>query len=445
MVSPSFADKLDRQRALAWEAEVGGPILVAVSVTADDDGLRPTGHQAGHVAADDGLAEDDAAEDVADGAVGALPHLLQIELFDARLVRRDGRALDADAVLLDGVGRVDGDLVARRVAVFDRKVVVFEVHIQIRMDQLVLDQLPDDAGHLVAVELDDGSGHLDLLHLGLKKGGATSLPRNHIRGVAMQQESKGAAVNPIVSVGMDAEGHRVPCVFASDTPVAEVVRVCQERTIDVGLTELAVAGLDRTSLEPLLVYCAEERCVADLATCPGCSKRQEAEGVTSFDRFAARFREIVIGGGEVRIAGNGTEELQVDSLEVLAATWPGEHYWFWARRVLRKLRHGIRRSGLHGVRLRCRGRDAGGVADGAAAADNIGMVARAMANFGLDDLRLVAPRDGWPNEKARIAASGANYIVDAAADFPTLEGGDRRLQLAGRHHGAPARPRASRS
>ena len=46
--------------------------------------------------------------------------------------------------------------------------------------------------------------------------------------------------------------------------------------------------------------------------------------------------------------------------------------------------------------------------------DNIGMVARAMANFGLDDLRLIAPRDGWPNEKARIAASGANYIIDDA-------------------------------
>jgi tRNA/rRNA methyltransferase len=43
-----------------------------------------------------------------------------------------------------------------------------------------------------------------------------------------------------------------------------------------------------------------------------------------------------------------------------------------------------------------------------------------MANFGLDELRLIAPRDGWPNEKARIAASGANYVIDDAAAFPTL-------------------------
>jgi tRNA/rRNA methyltransferase len=43
-----------------------------------------------------------------------------------------------------------------------------------------------------------------------------------------------------------------------------------------------------------------------------------------------------------------------------------------------------------------------------------------MANFGLDELRLVAPRDGWPNEKARIAASGANYVIDDGQAFPTL-------------------------
>ncbi|RUX65257.1 TrmH family RNA methyltransferase, partial [Mesorhizobium sp. M7A.F.Ca.CA.004.08.2.1] len=45
--------------------------------------------------------------------------------------------------------------------------------------------------------------------------------------------------------------------------------------------------------------------------------------------------------------------------------------------------------------------------------ENIGMVARAMANFGLSELRLVNPRDGWPSEKARAAASRADHVIDA--------------------------------
>jgi tRNA/rRNA methyltransferase len=52
--------------------------------------------------------------------------------------------------------------------------------------------------------------------------------------------------------------------------------------------------------------------------------------------------------------------------------------------------------------------------------ENIGMVARAMANFGLAELRLVNPRDGWPNDKARAAASRADHVVDGAVLFEDL-------------------------
>ncbi|HSM19973.1 MAG TPA: RNA methyltransferase, partial [Hyphomicrobiales bacterium] len=52
--------------------------------------------------------------------------------------------------------------------------------------------------------------------------------------------------------------------------------------------------------------------------------------------------------------------------------------------------------------------------------ENIGTAARAMANFGLADLRLVNPRDGWPNERARKAASGADHVIDGARVFATL-------------------------
>src|SRR4249919_4236775 len=54
-------------------------------------------------------------------------------------------------------------------------------------------------------------------------------------------------------------------------------------------------------------------------------------------------------------------------------------------------------------------------------ADNIGAAARAMANFGLSQLRLVVPREGWPAERAYVMASGANRILDAAQVYDSVE------------------------
>lgn len=53
--------------------------------------------------------------------------------------------------------------------------------------------------------------------------------------------------------------------------------------------------------------------------------------------------------------------------------------------------------------------------------ENIGMVARAMANFGLSELRLVKPRDGWPSEKARAVASKADHVIENTQVYDTLE------------------------
>src|SRR5712675_691187 len=53
--------------------------------------------------------------------------------------------------------------------------------------------------------------------------------------------------------------------------------------------------------------------------------------------------------------------------------------------------------------------------------ENIGMAARAMGNFGLTRLRIVNPRDGWPNISAQRAASGADHILDQVELFDTVE------------------------
>ena len=52
--------------------------------------------------------------------------------------------------------------------------------------------------------------------------------------------------------------------------------------------------------------------------------------------------------------------------------------------------------------------------------ENIGKAARAMLNFGLTELRLVAPRDGWPNSSAGPAAAGADIVLADAQVFDTL-------------------------
>ena len=60
--------------------------------------------------------------------------------------------------------------------------------------------------------------------------------------------------------------------------------------------------------------------------------------------------------------------------------------------------------------------------------ENIGMVARAMLNCGLHELRLVRPRDGWPNPAAESAASGAEAVLASARLFDSTEAAVADLQ-----------------
>lgn len=71
-------------------------------------------------------------------------------------------------------------------------------------------------------------------------------------------------------------------------------------------------------------------------------------------------------------------------------------------------------------------------------AENIGAVARVMANFGLSELRLVAPRDGWPQERAWASASGADWPLDEARVFETVADAIADLRLV---FATTARPR----
>jgi tRNA/rRNA methyltransferase len=73
--------------------------------------------------------------------------------------------------------------------------------------------------------------------------------------------------------------------------------------------------------------------------------------------------------------------------------------------------------------------------------ENIGAVARVMANFGLSDLRLVNPRHGWPQERAWASASGADWPLNAARVYERMEDAVADLQLV---YATTARPRELR-
>ncbi len=70
--------------------------------------------------------------------------------------------------------------------------------------------------------------------------------------------------------------------------------------------------------------------------------------------------------------------------------------------------------------------------------ENIGAAARAMWNFGLRRMRLVAPRDGWPNPAAVAMASGAGGLLDDAQLFPTTA---EAVADCGTVYATTARPR----
>ena len=61
--------------------------------------------------------------------------------------------------------------------------------------------------------------------------------------------------------------------------------------------------------------------------------------------------------------------------------------------------------------------------------ENIGMVARAMLNCGLTDLRIVRPRDGWPNDKAVSSASGADSVLRNACLYHDTNDAIKNLRL----------------
>lgn len=88
--------------------------------------------------------------------------LLQLEFLNPSLIGRNGCTLDTNRIFLDSLGSVKGDLVVGLIAVFETKIVVLEIDVKVWVDEFVLDSLPNDSGHFIAIEFHDRILDLDL-------------------------------------------------------------------------------------------------------------------------------------------------------------------------------------------------------------------------------------------------------------------------------------------
>ena len=141
----------DGELATVRHGEVHAAVLVTERVAANADGLGPAGDRARNALEDNGLAENGATNYVTDSTVGREPHFLEVEFLHTRLVGRDGGALDTDLELLDSLCSLSGHLVFSGITVLNTEVIILEVNVEVREDQLVsvsthvlADDLPDD-------------------------------------------------------------------------------------------------------------------------------------------------------------------------------------------------------------------------------------------------------------------------------------------------------------
>mmetsp|Transcript_55412 Transcript_55412/g.140131 ORF Transcript_55412/g.140131 Transcript_55412/m.140131 type:complete len:568 (-) Transcript_55412:313-2016(-) len=151
--------------------QLRGLVLIPVRMPPNDDGLLPSRNVSRDVRDNNRCMKHRAIQVVADRAIWARPHLLQIELEHPARVRRDSRAFDAHVVPLDGFGSIGRHLIIGFIPVRDAQVVVVDVHVEEREYQFFLDHLPQNASHLVTVQFDNCTVDFDLIKIHLRLDG----------------------------------------------------------------------------------------------------------------------------------------------------------------------------------------------------------------------------------------------------------------------------------
>ena len=115
------------------DAQLARAVDVAIGVTGDGNGLFPVAHDRTNAIDQNRRTEHRAVQRGANRAVWAFPHAVKLILRHTLLVRRDGRALDAHAVLLDRLCGLQRDLIGRAIALGKTKVKIDRFEIDIRL------------------------------------------------------------------------------------------------------------------------------------------------------------------------------------------------------------------------------------------------------------------------------------------------------------------------
>ena len=133
-------------------------------MTGDGNGLLPVGYIGNNTLHQNRCTEYGSVQNGTNGTIGTLPHFLQVIFGHTRRVRSNSRAFYRNSVLFRGIRAVDCHLVVGFVSVNKTEVVVIGLEVDVRVDENILNHLPDNSRHLVAVHLDKRCGHLNFCH-----------------------------------------------------------------------------------------------------------------------------------------------------------------------------------------------------------------------------------------------------------------------------------------
>jgi hypothetical protein len=105
-------------------------------MSTNHDRLCPSRYWPRHALQDDRFTEYGPSQNIPDRPVWTLPHALQFEFLDTSLIRCNSSTLDANRVLEDSLCRLDGNFIIRCIAMFQAKIIIFDIEIEIREDEL---------------------------------------------------------------------------------------------------------------------------------------------------------------------------------------------------------------------------------------------------------------------------------------------------------------------